>query len=373
MMADNTNTSTSTTINNKRIKSLNLIQIAENAVEQHSNSCIEIGISFVKNVGLLSEFSKALPSNINDRFVKIGRSLKSLMTHMKEDGVELQTCLELLVEEIEILSLISKPSTSSPDSKKVVKVPKVRFGKTELQMPIITLGAMRFQQKWGDSIQTMDDGVQSDCQDNLLEILKHAFTLGITHIETAHGYGCSELQLGVALKYLFNIGYIRREDLIIQSKAGVNPNPQVFRRMIEQHFQRLQVDYLDLFAFHGLNGDWHWNWLFGENSDENGDLRTADNGETASKDGSGAKCCWDVIQEYKDAGKIKYVGFSTHGSPTLIAKLIKTNKFDYVNLHYHFCGSYTASCVGEDGTGNGNLECLKLMKERDMGAFVISG
>ena len=344
--------------NNKRVKSIDLIQIAENAIEKHSNSCIEIGMSFVKDIGMLSEFSKAIPYNINDRFVKIGRSLKSLMTHMKEDGVPLQESLELLVEEIEILSLISSSTSNT-------KVPTVRFGKTEIQMPIVTLGAMRFQQKWGDSIQTIDDGVQSDCQDNLLEILKHAFQLGITHIETAHGYGCSELQLGVALKYLFDIGYVQRQDLILQSKAGVRPDPDGFRTMIEQHFERLQVDYLDLFAFHGLNGDWHWNWLFGDGSDDNGDRDVGDDTTTT------AKCCWDVIQEYKTAGKIKFVGFSTHGSPTLISKLIKTNKFDYVNLHYHFCGSYTASCAGENGTGN--LQCLKLMKERDMGAFVISG
>ena len=52
-------------------------------------------------------------------------------------------------------------------------------------------------------------------------------------------------------------------------------------------------------------------------------------------------------------------------STEFICKAIKTDKFDYVNLHHHFCGSYTAS---GDGTGGiGNLECLRLMKERDMG------
>jgi predicted aldo/keto reductase-like oxidoreductase len=91
-------------------------------------------------------------------------------------------------------------------------------------MPIVTLGCMRFQQQWGASISQMNQ-VYTDCQDNLLSILRQALAYGINHIETARGYGCSELQLGVALKQLMMTGEVKREDLIIQTKVPPKEDP----------------------------------------------------------------------------------------------------------------------------------------------------
>jgi diketogulonate reductase-like aldo/keto reductase len=340
-----------TTPDSKRPKS-SLVETAEAAIAKYPDSDVEIALEFLKEV--LPSFCK----ESNDRLVKMGRSLKSLIS-LKE-SVPLQSCIENLVEECQILTQTD------------IKVPKVRFGKTELQMPIVSLGCMRFQQQWGDKITNMNM-VGSDCQgmsrvtssfvrhlcdiwshslsllatgiiiDNLVAILKHAILdFGINHIEAARGYGSSELQLGVALKQLYASTDIKREDLIIQSKVPSDKNVDEFRRRMELTFRNLQVDYLDLFAFHGFNGEWQWEWMFG-----------------------GEDNCWNVIQEYKAAGKIRHVGFSTHGPNELISRAIETDKFDYVNLHHHFCGSYTASGDGPNGTGN--LKCLRLMKERDMG------
>lgn len=55
---------------------------------------------------------------------------------------------------------------------------------------------------------------------------------------------------------------------------------------------------------------------------------------------------------------------------TTIIEAIETNVFDYVNLHYHFIGSYTASGTGPSG---GNLAAIEAAKKRDMGVFIISG
>ena len=75
-------------------------------------------------------------------------------------------------------------------------------------------------------------------------------------------------------------------------------------------------------------------------------------------------------KEYQKKGIIKWIGFSTHAMTDIILKAIKTNHFDYINLHYHFIGSYTASGSSEDG--NDNLSALREAKRRDMGVFVIS-
>lgn len=307
-----------------------LVEAATNAVAEFPQSDIEVALSF------LSHVVPAFCTESNDRLVKVGRCVRSLIE--LKDEIPLEESLALLVEECNLLI--------KPDG---FKVPKVRFGRTELQMPIVTLGCMRFQQQWGPKIQTMNQ-VYSDCQENLVSILKRAILdYGINHIETARGYGSSELQIGVALKQLFMTGMISREDLIIQTKIPAKENVQEFRDALEVSFKNLQIEYLDLFGFHGFNGQWQWDWIFGTERGEN---------------------CWDVLQEYKKAGKIRHIGFSTHGPNELICKAINTGKFDYVNLHHHFCGSYTASGDGVNGTGN--ISCLRLMKKLDMGGTSLS-
>ena len=244
-----------------------LVKMAECALANHPDSDIEAALDFLKDT--VPAFCK----ESNDRLVKVGRSLRSLVS--LKDEIPLEESIALLIQECEILI--------HPD----IKVPKVRFGKTELDMPIVSLGCMRFQQQWGDKVSNINM-VHSDCQDNLVAILKQSLALGITHIETARAYGSSELQLGVALKQLFMTGQAKREDFIIQTKVNANPDTQKFRSTLEASFKNLQVDRVELFAFHGFNGDFQWDWVFG-----------------------GEDNCWNVIQEYKAAGKIGHVGFST--------------------------------------------------------------
>ena len=207
---------------------------------------------------------------------------------------------------------------------------------------------MRFQQTWGQNIKDMDE-INARGQENLLAILKHSiYNLGMNHIECARSYGSSELQLGAALQQLFQEDKdLKREDLIIQTKVGAM-NPKDFRATLEKSFAYLQVDYVDLFAVHGMNLEYHYDLVFQNPNGEN---------------------LIDIIKEYQQKGKIRHVGFSTHAQPWLIRKCIETEAFEYANVHYHAFGSYTASGGGAFG---GNQEVVRLMKEKDMGIFVIS-
>jgi hypothetical protein len=299
---------------------LNLAKAAKKAVAEHAGSHIEAAVSF------LSEACPEYLAQSNDCLLKLGRRLACLVEY---ESFDLNAALVPLVQECRLIADNS------------VKVPKVRFGKTELQMPIVTLGCMRFQMEWGPRITEMNQ-VGSDCQDNLVGILKHAFELGINHIETARGYGCSELQLGVALKQLLITNQVQRQDFILQTKLAPMENAEAFRAGLETSFRNLQVDYVDLFALHGCNMPHQYDWVFGEGG------------------------CWEVVQEYVKAGKIRNVGFSTHGPPDLIRTFIETDKFDYANLHYHYFGSYTASGCGDY---LGNLGNVRLMNEKDMGGM----
>ena len=68
----------------------------------------------------------------------------------------------------------------------------------------------------------------------------------------------------------------------------------------------------------------------------------------------------------KEEGKIRHIGFSTHGTSEQIMALLNTEYFDYVNLHEHFFGSYHGSGTPDTMGGQGNLACVKRAHELDM-------
>src|SRR5216117_3739134 len=86
-----------------------------------------------------------------------------------------------------------------------------RFGRTELAMPVFSCGGMRYQFKWQD-VPPQD--IPAANQDNLEATIRRAVELGINHIETARGYGSSEMQLGRILPQL------PREKIIVQTKVA---------------------------------------------------------------------------------------------------------------------------------------------------------
>ena len=119
-----------------------------------------------------------------------------------------------------------------------------RFGRTELNMPVISCGGMRFQHKWQD---TNPAEIPEDNQRNLEACIQRALELGINHIETARGYGTSEMQLGRILPSL------PREKLLIQTKVSPRATAEEFLSVFETSMRHLRLDYVDLLSLHGIN------------------------------------------------------------------------------------------------------------------------
>ena len=67
-------------------------------------------------------------------------------------------------------------------------LPTRRFGRTELPMPILSLGGMRFQQSWTDLAA---DAITDASQQQLEATLRRAVACGFHHVETARHYGSS--------------------------------------------------------------------------------------------------------------------------------------------------------------------------------------
>jgi predicted aldo/keto reductase-like oxidoreductase len=201
-----------------------------------------------------------------------------------------------------------------------------RFGRTELQMPVLTCGGMRFQHKWSDESPA---SIPPANQANLEATILRALDLGINHIETARGYGTSEMQLGRILPS------IPREGLIVQTKVTPAATEKEFLDVFDKSMNYLGLDHVDLLSVHGINNEEVY--------------------EMAMRKGGSLAAARKLQAE----GRARFIGFSTHAPCHLIERAIATGEFDYVNLHWYFVYDL-------------NWPAIQEATRRDMGVFIIS-
>jgi predicted aldo/keto reductase-like oxidoreductase len=201
-----------------------------------------------------------------------------------------------------------------------------RFGRTELAMPVLSCGGMRYQHKWDD---VPPEEIPQANQQNLERTIHRALELGINHIETARGYGTSEMQLGWVLPKL------PREKLIVQTKVAPEDDPAEFVANFGKSMDYLQLDHVDLLSIHGIN---HRDLL-----------------EQTMRPGG----CLDAARRLQKDGRCRFIGFSTHGPLDMIRDAINSGEFDYVNLHWYWVNDH-------------NWQAVLDAARHDMGVFIIS-
>ncbi|MBF2084424.1 aldo/keto reductase [Thermoleptolyngbya sp. C42_A2020_037] len=201
-----------------------------------------------------------------------------------------------------------------------------RFGRTGLAMPVFSCGGMRYQHKWQD---TPLDQIPSDNQENLEATIRRSLEVGINHIETARGYGTSEMQLGQMLPKL------PRDQIIVQTKVSPTADPRDFEQNLERSLAYLNLEYVDLLGLHGIN--------------------TPELLDYSLRPGG----CLDVARRFQARGRVRFVGFSTHGPTEVIVRAIASDQFDYVNLHWYYINQV-------------NWPAIEAAQRHDMGVFIIS-
>ena len=201
-----------------------------------------------------------------------------------------------------------------------------RFGRTELNLPVISCGGMRYQHKWQD---VAPQDIPRANQENLEACIHRALELGINHIETARGYGTSEMQLGALLPKL------PRDKMIVQTKVAPHASTVEFLKTFETSMAYLKLDHVDLFSLHGINNRETLDW--------------------AMKQGG----CLEAARKLQKEGRCRFIGFSTHATPDIILEAVNTGEFDYVNLHWYFVNDL-------------NWPAVLAARKHDMGVFIIS-
>ena len=128
---------------------------------------------------------------------------------------------------------------------------------------------------------------------------------GVNYFDTAYVYhgGESEVFVGKAL------AEYPRDSFNVATKFNFGANPD-FRAQFAEQLKRLNMDYIDFYLLHGIG-------------DESCD--------------SYLNCgCLDYFKEMKAEGKIRNLGFSFHGSPDTLRRLLPVYEWDFVQIQLNY-------------------------------------
>ena len=176
----------------------------------------------------------------------------------------------------------------------IINSQKRSFGKGS-KVSLFTLGTMR----------------STESLEKMYDIIKNAYYSGINHIETASSYGNAEILIGKALKELEKVEKIEKEKWIITSKILPKGDFNYLKNNFKNSLKNLKLKRINNFAIHGLNLNQHLDWIYF---------------------GEGKKFLnWILENDLVDQ-----IGFSSHGSYSLIEESINSKLFSFCNLHLHF-------------------------------------
>jgi aryl-alcohol dehydrogenase-like predicted oxidoreductase len=128
-----------------------------------------------------------------------------------------------------------------------------------------------------------------------IQIMRTALDNGVNFLDNSWGYhnGASELRMGLALKD----GY--RQKAFLMTKFD-GQTATAATRQFEESLRRLQVDYVDLLQFHEI-------------------IRPEDPDRVFAPGGA-----FEAMQALRQAGKVRYIGFTGHKHPDIHLKMIRT-------------------------------------------------
>ncbi len=188
---------------------------------------------------------------------------------------------------------------------------KVRLGRTNMMVSRLGFG--------GIPIQRLSE-------DDAVAVVRRCLELGVTFIDTANAYTTSEERIGRAIAG-------RRRGLYLATKSGARDAAGV-ERHLNLSLERLGVDYIDLYQFHGVS--------------------TAEHLEAVLDPGGP----WRVVAEAKRAGKIRHIGITSH-SMDIAREAVRTGRFETLMFPFNFITSEPAE------------ELLPLCREYDVGFIVM--
>ncbi len=161
------------------------------------------------------------------------------------------------------------------------EIPYRTLGRTGEKVSILGLGGFHI-------------GIQNLNEQESIQLIRTAIDSGVNFMDNCWDYndGISDIRMGKALQD----GY--RDKVFLMTKID-GQNKRTAEQQIEESLQRLQTDQIDLMKFHEI-------------------VRIDDCFRVFRKGGA-----IEALLEAKEAGKIRYIGFSGHKSPEIHLKMLE--------------------------------------------------
>ncbi len=188
---------------------------------------------------------------------------------------------------------------SACGEKKLIKsenqVAKRRY--RDIEVPLLALGCMRLPMR-NDEID----------QQELDRMVDYCMVHGANYFDTAYMYvdSKSEFAIGKSLKRY------KREDFILADKSPIYKmkTREDVRKIFEEQLKKCQVEYFDFYMCHNINKN--------------------------SVDTYRNVAMYDELVKLKKEGRIKYLGFSFHGTPDILREVVKEHKWDFAQLQINY-------------------------------------
>lgn len=191
-------------------------------------------------------------------------------------GLTRRDFMRLTAATIAMMNL--SPSTLATETKS--SIPYRVLGRTGEKVSIVGLGGYHI-------------GIQKDEQESI-RIIRTAIDNGINFLDNSWDYnnGASEIREGKALRD----GYRPKAFLMTKIDGRTKKSAEA---QIDESLRRLQTDYVDLMQFHEI-------------------IRMEDADRIFAKGGA-----IEAMLAAKQAGKVRYIGFTGHKSPDIHLKMLK--------------------------------------------------
>ena len=170
--------------------------------------------------------------------------------------------------------------------------------KDEIKLSRLGMGNMRLPEK------VTENGTSIDYE-AAKAIIDNAMKAGINYYDTAYIYhgGESEVVTGKAL------AEYPRDSYYVADKFNYQANPD-FKAQFAEQLNRLQMDRIDFYLVHGVQD------YFIDDA---------------------IKCgCIEYFDQMKKEGKIRYFGFSFHGTPAALRKMLSVYSWDFVQIQLNY-------------------------------------
>lgn len=181
------------------------------------------------------------------------------------------------------------------------------FGRTGKKLSLLGFGAMRLPEDEKEAIR----------------IMRRSVELGVNYIDTAPGYGESEVIVGRAIIDI-------RDKVYLSTKNPLRDNTaEGWWSRLNTSLERMKIDHIDFYqVVHGMN----WNAFETNFSKKGGGLEAA--------------------RKAKEQGIIGHICFSFHDTCENLIKLIDTGEFEGITLQYNLLDRSNAAGI-EHAAKNG--------------------